>query len=193
MGATRRIRAIVFLVVVAAIAVGLDWALANREVDRLVAAIESSESATIEGRDDLQRRYADSDWAGINPDAGVVDPGFATPLERQDALEDVRADVSNAAGSAAASVQVAGAEVEDVWILPWHLQAKRARAAYLEHNAAWVKYLRAVSAKPEKMRDRVLLADISATFKIASRRLQDAIPVFSLHNSENRIKAIFAD
>ena len=160
MGATRRIRAIVIVVVVAAIAVSLDWWLANREVDRLVDAIESSESAMIEGRDEVQRRYADSDWAEINPDAGVVDPGFATPLERQEALEDVRAEVSNAAGSAAASVQVAGAEVEDVWILPWHRQAERARAAYLEHNAAWVRYLRAVSAKPEKMGDRVLLADI---------------------------------
>ena len=184
-GLKRRWRTLVLIAVTLCALVALDWWQANREFGQFLDAVEYSEQQMVDGYDELERTIDDSDFAKLDD--------FAPQFERDQAVLEVRADVSEASGTAAAGVQEAGAEVEDVIIMPWHRSMLEARDAQTDHIDAWVKFFKATAAEPSKMEDNVLSADIAATFGIAKRRVEEALPPFALHGAAKRVDAIFAE
>lgn len=90
-------------------------------------------------------------------------------------------------------MRAAGAEVQDVGILPWHFALGDARATYVDHNRAWVDYFKAVASDPARIQDNVLGADISATFTIAEQRFGEAVPFWARYDAPSRVKTIWED
>lgn len=181
------------ILVAAAIILVWDWWQANREMDRLLDAFELSETAMVEGQAHVYDRYEHSAWANFDPEAGPFEPGYVDPARREQAFQEASAAVSDAASTAMADVRTAGAEIEQVTLMPWHRSLGEARDAYLDHNEAWVKYLRAVATDAGKLGDNVLGDDIAATFRIAERRAEDALPILPIRDARQRVEETFAD
>lgn len=104
-----------------------------------------------------------------------------------------RTAIESAAQEALVEVQVAGAAVASVRVLPWHSRIHDAKRRYLEHSKAWERYLKSAASEASSLDDRAALAEIKATFKIAEGAFKAAVPIYSPFNAEARIQRIFAE
>lgn len=78
--------------------------------------------------------------------------------------------------------------VKDVRLWPWDSDAKRARARYLDHLAAWERQLRGYARREQANEGPA----IEATFILVNDALTDAVPLLSGDYRE-RVEAIGAD
>lgn len=178
-------RAIIVLVVVALIVVA-DWYERNREMDSLLDAVETSEAA-MEAFQAEQLEILTSATRG--------DHCADTPMtvECQQAAEALRIDLSDAAADGVVDIQIAGADVRDVRILPWHSALRSARRTYGEHNGTWVRHLDAATSNPAALWDKATWADINATFLTSHARFQDGLTLLPLFDAPSRIDQVWAD
>lgn len=147
--------------------VAADWYLRTRELESLLDAAVASESALEEANDELseavERMGQDDYWS-----------------DRE------RADLESLAAANLVDVLDSTDQVASVSILPWHRKQSAAKSAYLAHAHAWEDFWRDASDGewwghgPE----------ISATFRIAHRRVRAAMP---WGFDDDRIERIFAD
>lgn len=124
--AAKRRRNIIIIVVVAGLLVMIfaDWFMRNREMDRLMDAVEVSEKTMVSGNESvLDQARVGSTRLGQFP--------LNEDRERE------RRRLAEAAGDAASSVLDSGAAVDEVFVLPWHFAIKRAQARYGDHSEAW--------------------------------------------------------
>jgi ectoine hydroxylase-related dioxygenase (phytanoyl-CoA dioxygenase family) len=178
------------LVVVAILAISIlllvladDW-MANREMDQLTSAVLTSERSMKSGSANVETVVRESDFA-------TLDRSLTTPSEYEAARQKVFTAVTEASADAAVQVRTAGAEVDDVAILPWHRDLRRARGAYQDHNHAWARYFGAVADSPSSSSNTGLTSDITATFMIADRRFHDALPWWDITGQEAQVRKIF--
>lgn len=166
-------------VVLAAVLVVADLWWRARELDRLLAAVETSQEVIRHG--DMS---VDAEVERLtSPGGGPLPPSLP---------DEVLQGVTAAAGRAAASTRVAGAEVEQVSVLPWHGAIKEAQQAYLEHNKAWVTYLRASASDPAQLTAESLRSDIVGTYLIAADRAAAAVPRWTGSELNRSVDALFA-
>jgi hypothetical protein len=168
-----------------------DWLMRNIEMNRLLAVVESSEKAMIEGMDEMRAinvRYSTfladvrREWfsLGSNPVAGRF-------RSEEQVLNEWREKLEEAASDTAAKVIETAVEVRELTVLPWHLAILRARSSYLDHSREWEELLTEVAQGEEAKRRPA----IDATFKVAERAFRRAVPSFPLFRIEDRIAEIF--
>lgn len=150
-------------------------------MDQLLDAVEASEKAMVDAQDELHDAFAES---------ANAQPLLAPESEKQAAIAEALNHLAEVASGASAAVQVTGAEVEDVTVVPWHGGIKDAREAYLAHSEAWVDYLDAAS---KGAYDTSLSTAISATFDIAHKRFEDTLPVWARYDASGRVEDIWDD
>lgn len=90
------------------------------------------------------------------------------------------------------NLQTSGADVQHVGVLPWHGALRDARAAYGEHNKAWLSVVTKTISNPAAAFDKAANANIDATFQTAHHRFDEAVPPFALFHLQHRVDAIFA-
>ncbi|MGL5862901.1 MAG: hypothetical protein ACRCY9_16770 [Phycicoccus sp.] len=153
--------------------VSADRLAARDEMNQLIAATEASEQA----------------MATFN---ATVDAA-PWPNDTNGQIDDAAADamLTQLCGDGAAEVQVAGAVVAEVTALPWHRDLRRAKRDYLAHNRAWDKALSACASSAEAYTDESHSARMDATFRIAARTFEDAIPWPQSPDQAARVEAIF--
>jgi hypothetical protein len=143
------------------------------EADRLVRAVEASESAmkgTQEEFDSVLSAY---------------DSSSLTDEDR----ERLRGELASVAARGEQAIATAGEGVADVRILPWHGALLDAQEAYLAHNRAWVDYMAAAAADPaEWFRPQPV---VNASFAEAKLPLVDAVPLFDPLGTLERIELIY--
>jgi hypothetical protein len=143
------------------------------EADRLVRAVEASESAmkgTQEEFDSVLSAY---------------DSSSLTDEDR----ERLRGELASVATRGEQAIATAGEGVADVRILPWHGALLDAQEAYLAHNRAWVDYMAAAAADPaEWFRPQPV---VNASFADAKLPLVDAVPLFDPLGTLERIELIY--
>lgn len=157
-------------------AVGLDWMSRNLEMDRLVTAIELSESAMERTQQDVLQVTA-----GTDPSAKLSDAELTAMAEelRWIALDGQR------------RIHDAGLGVAGVGVLPWHRDVQEAQDAYLAHNQAWQDYLGVASNDARELfREQ---PDVNATFSAAEPLLKRAVPDPSAFRLTARVSRIFTD
>lgn len=165
--------------------VAVDLWLANREMDRLLVAVERSEDAMLDAQGGIRRAVRESGFE-------TMDPAATSTYEYEQARMAALSAAESAAAEGSVEVRTARVEIDDVSVLPWHRDIRRAQEAYLNHSDAWVDYLRVVSANAARLGDGPLTSDVSATFRIAESRFTDAVPWWDLRGAEERIDPLFA-
>ena len=162
-------------VTAASLAVMGDLAARTVEMNRLLTAVEASESAMKQAQDDVT--------AALEPYAA----GDMTQAERAKLQSELKA----IATKGQQSIGAAGQQVKSVGVLPWHTKIAEAQRAYLRHNAAWVAYMIAASDQPEQwFADQ---PEVNQSFADAKQPFIQAVTLFDIGNALERIKAIFAD
>lgn len=154
-----------------AVVVG-DWYARTLEMDRLVAGIESSEAAMIEGMDQVRVALREDGVAdGIAPETGE--------------------ELQQIADAAAAGVAAAATQIGDVVVQPWHEDVLAAREVYLAHNAAWQAFLAAAAEEPEQWfaQDE----SIETTWNAVGPALRTAVPTPALRDLDQRVAQILDD
>jgi hypothetical protein len=112
---------LVGLATVALLATGWDMRQQRQEADRLLAAIEASQSTMVHAENSVV--------ATVTYASPALVLTKTPPAVRQDLAELVEA----AAAEEAAFVEAARGEVEALVLLPWHDDLERARTAYLHY------------------------------------------------------------
>lgn len=153
-----------------------DWWQANRELDHLLTAVESSEKSMNQGI------------------AAVVTvlQTYGSPTDSEQ-NQNLFSHGRSACSSAAANVQETGVMVSDVQMLPWHPSLNQAKSRYLAHNAVWLRLFRECAVDPVKWGDQATKSEIEATFRVAHRSFQGAVPFLPLNRGPERIAAIFKE
>ena len=166
------------IVVGLAASVGLvatDRLIAHQEMDRLLAATEGSEVAMVSFMSEIGS-------ASVPRTAsGEVDGPAALAM------------VSTLCAQGASDVQVEGAAVADVSMMPWHGSLIRAKDVYLEHSQAWDDQLSSCASSAEAYLDQSYQARISATFRVAAKAYLDALPWPQTSEQRARVEGIFED
>lgn len=165
--------AVLVLLTAANLVMAGELALRSIESERLVAAVEESETAmktTQEQFDAVLSAYDTEDL---------------TDLER----EQVLAELEEVAAQGGAAIAAAGERVGLVEILPWHGQLLAAQEAYLAHNRAWVAYMAASAEDPVEWFEPQ--AEVNETFADAKRPLVRAVPLFDPLQVLPRIELIY--
>lgn len=157
----------------------LDVFLANRETRELLRTVEASESAMVGANRRVEAAFGPYDASSMPPDQ-------ESTIAIIDALLRIGREESVA-------IQTAGAQVEDVNLLPWHRDLRRARDSYLDHVEAWRRYLDALAEDPTAMTNPEHSTEIRATFLIAGQRFEKAVPWRDLYDSGERIDQVFSD
>ena len=169
------IGAVVLVVVsVASLAVLADLAARTMEMDQLLTAIESSESAMEQAQDEVTTAMA------------PYVEGNMTEKQRvrlQARLKAIAAEGQQAIGQA-------GVEVQSVSVLPWHSRIADAQRAYLRHNTAWVAYMIAASDRPEQW--FVEQPEVNDSFAAAKEPLIKGVTLFDFGQAMDRLEEIFA-
>lgn len=149
--------------------VAADWFLRTRELESLLDAVVVSESALEDASDEiskaLERMYRDSYFS-----------------------EDERKELRTLAAGNLADVLDATDQVASVSILPWHRKQSAAKSAFLAYAQAWEDRWRDVSIDEVKLGEAS--PDISATFRIAHRRMRAAM---TWGFNDGRVERIFRD
>jgi hypothetical protein len=160
-------------------AVGTDWLARNVEMDRLVTAIEASETA-MGGVQDQVRAVFD----GLESDdlAGA-------PTDSQTAA--AVAELAGIAVEGADSIGAAGRAIAAVNVLPWHTKIEAAKEAYLFHNYAWQAYMQAAIEDPVAFTVNQPL--VNESFEDSRVPLEDAVADPDLYDLETRVENIFID
>ncbi len=118
--------------------------------------------------------------------------GPITSTDCQALNQTVRTQISASAASDLVNLQTSGADVQHVGVLPWHGALRDARAAYGEHNKAWLSVVTKTISNPAAAFDKAANANIDATFQTAHHRFDEAVPPFALFHLQHRVDAIFA-
>lgn len=161
-------RGLAAVAIVAALLVA-DWFARTREMENLLDAIEVSEVAMEQPRDDVLpviQRLGRDGWT-----------------------DEERSELRRFASDAAEWIIDSGDRVASVSVLPWHRENQAARDAYLEHSEAWEEFWRD-RAEDVAAFTKQSPPDISATFRIAERRIRAARP---LGFGTGRIDEIFEE
>jgi hypothetical protein len=139
----------------------------QQEMRSMLELIEESESTMHEWMANMEPVYAEAERA------------CSTSQEACDALgadELYWERVRNAAREAARSLETIAGQFsasKGLRIMAWHGDVIRARDSYLDHNAAWVRYLEAVGRNTDELfTDTVNNDDIEPTFAAACRSLR---------------------
>lgn len=171
---------VVFLLVLSV----MDWWQSTREMRALLAAAADSEAAMVTGMATIDQTVRDSRYARLGE--------YASQSQKDQAMYLLREEMSSDSATALAQIQATGAEVENVFVLPWHVSLRDAKDAYLAHSNAWVAYTKAMTKDPSAYTDKVHGAEIRATFETAEKRFSDAIPPLSDWASE-RVDLMFSE
>lgn len=161
-----------FLTLMVGAAIAGDWALRTVEMRGLVDRIWASEQVMM----DLQDQAADvfDEYGG--PAALATNPKM-------------REQLTGIARAQRQQLELAGNDVADLPILPWHRNISDARAAYLAHNFAWQDYLeRAAEDAREFTADQ---PEVNDTFMNAEEPLNRAVPLPDLTGLGQEIALIY--
>ena len=169
------IGAVVLVVVSAAsLAVLADLAARTMEMNQLLTAIESSESAMQQAQDDVN---------------AALEPYSANDMTEKERRR-LQARLKAIAGEGQQAIGQAGVEVQAVSVLPWHTQIADAQRAYLRHNTAWVAYMIAASDRPEQW--FVEQPEVNDSFAAAKGPLIQGVTLFDFGRAMERLEEIFA-
>lgn len=163
-------RVAVVLIVLLIVGLGADWYQQNREMDHLLDATVSSETA--------MKAFIAEEKRIITSPPVVVD-GKVTGV----------AEMQAAAADGAAQILTTGDDVRDVVILPWHHALRKAQQRYLAHSKAWQVYLVAAARDFHTMGGGQ--PEISGTFLSAAKAYRAALPPFARHDARKRVDGIF--
>jgi hypothetical protein len=152
----------------------LDQGARNLELNSMVTKIQKSESQMINYNEDVAY------WYKLY---SSEDKSFDS-TERQ---------IARLAGENAPLIAAFGAQVESVYVFPWHRAIIRAKQDYLKHNDAWVSSLNERTVIDEKFGDSRLSQEIDNTFEISKFSLPEAVPMLDVFSLEVKIKDIFED
>jgi hypothetical protein len=152
-----------------------DWALRCWEANRLVAAIEASESAMARWRnadDMVYERLPEEPWTEEEYARGS-------------------AEVSRVATVYLTEVAVTETGVADLRLAPWHRALVRAQDRYLDHAGAWRGYL--ADRGEDSTQSSSHYVQIDPTFAIAGPAVIDAVPPWCFGDVRERAERVFAD
>lgn len=161
-----------FLTLMLGAAIAADWGLRTAEMRGLVDRIWASEQVMM----DLQDQAAEvfDEYGG--PAALATNPKM-------------REQLTGLARAQRQELELAGNDIADLPILPWHRNISDARAAYLAHNFAWQDYLeRASEDAREFVADQ---PEVNDTFMDAEVPLNRAIPLPDLTGLGEEIELIY--
>lgn len=167
--------ALVSLLAVAGLALAVEWGSRTAEMTALMNAIDQSEAAMVQTQQSLREVLDDYRDRPI------------TEQERQEALDRLTVVASTGYNG----VLAGGDAVASVRILPWQRSLTAARAAYLDHNAAWRDYLRAAAEDPTEF--FIPHPAIDDTWFAAQPLLEAAVPVPTLPGLRERVTAMYAE
>jgi hypothetical protein len=160
--------------------IGTDWLARNIEMDRLIIAIEQSESAMGEVQDRVSVVFDDLDGE-VPSDAQRSDAETAAAVAK---LAEIAVDGEQAIAAAAR-------EIARVNVLPWHTDILQARDTYLLHNYAWQAYMQ--SAQKDPVAFTVPQNLVNQTFEDSEEPLMKAVPSPSLFDLPERVESIFEE
>jgi hypothetical protein len=161
-----------FLTLMVGAAVVGDWGLRTVEMRGLVDRIWASEQVMM----DLQDQAAEVFDANGGPAALATNPKM-------------REQLTGIARAQRQELELAGNDLADMPILPWHRNISDARAAYLAHNFAWQDYLeRASEDAREFVEDQ---PEVNDTFLNAEEPLYSAVPIPDLIGLAEEIELIY--
>ena len=167
--------ALVSLLAITGLVAAVEWGSRTAEMVALMNAIDTSEAAMVETQQSLRQVLDDYGNREI------------TEQERQEALDRLAA----VATAGYQGVLAGGDAVASVRILPWQRSVNAARAAYLNHNAAWRDYLKAASEDPTEF--FIPHPAIDDTWFAAQPILEAAIPVPTILGLRERVAQMYAD
>ena len=163
------------VITVLSLAVLADLGMRTYEMNRLLTAVEKSESAMKKAQDDV---------------VTALEPYASGNLSAADRAK-INARLEEIAAQGHQDIADAGNGVGAVWVLPWHAHIAEAQQAYLRHNGAWVAYMTAAQSDPQQwFADQ---PDVNSTFAAAKMPFVEGVTLFDIGNALGRIKAIFAE
>lgn len=177
-----RLKIILGALVLVAVAVGADWWQANREMDALLEKVEGTERQISSAVENLEFTIRFSVLAGLDENASqeVRDAARAQATQR----------LAVASARAAQAMERARTDMESVRIVPWHRSLRDAKSASADHSAAWLDLFVAAAAEPARLVDPSLGDRVQETSRTRRVRLDDARPLWALHDAEDRIDRI---
>lgn len=152
----------------------LDQGARNFELNKMVIQIQNSETQMLTFKEDAgvwYKRFADGDYEAGNSERAIA----------------------KLAGENAPFIAAYGAQVDSVYVLPWHTSIIRAKKDYLAHNDAWVSALNADTVIDNKFGDRQLSQEISNTFEIVRFSLPNSVPMLDLYSLESKVRILIED
>jgi len=155
-----------------------DWWQAKREMGHLLDAVTVSEAAVVTGRDTVGNSLIKNFGGGANQ--------YLSQSERDTANREIETQCA----TAAADVQDKGAQVGEVFVLPWHRSLGGALNAYLAHSKAWQSLFSACADDAARYADGSKTAQITATFRVAHRAFTKAIPIAD-ESDHSRVETLF--
>lgn len=161
-----------FLTLMVGAAMVGDWGLRTVEMRGLVDRIWASEQVMM----DLQDQATEVFDANGGPAALATNPKM-------------REQLTGIARAQRQQLELAGNDLADLPILPWHRNIADARAAYLAHNFAWQDYLeRASEDAREFVADQ---PEVNDTFMNAEAPLYRAVPIPDITGLGEEIELIY--
>ena len=145
------------------------------QADRLISAVEMSESAMV----------------GVQAEVTVVFAQFEEEGLTEDRRQELIAELQEIAERGEASIAAAGAQVEAVEVWPINAGIEQAKEVYLAHNIAWQEYLAQAAEDPAEFVSPQ--PEVNDTFFEARGPLWRAVPGIDLLDLERRLRVIYAD
>jgi hypothetical protein len=148
-----------------------DQGARNLELNKMLAEIQKSEVQ-------METRNADVEfWYGR------FNSGY-------ESFSDTELEIARIAGEYAPLIAAHGSEIENLFILPWHVAITRAKDDYLEHNDAWISALGAQRVIDQQFQDEELSQQIDNTFEIVRFTLPKAVPKLDLNSLQTKVEDI---
>jgi hypothetical protein len=169
--------AVTGLLIVAVLVAG-DWWQAKREMGHLLDAVTISETAMTTGSDTVGNSVIKYFGGGANQ--------YLSQSERDTANR----EIATQCATAAADVQDTGAQVGEVFVVPWHRSIGEALNAYLAHSKAWQNRFAACADDAPRYWDGSTSAQIDGTWRIAHRAFTKALP-FADGSDRGRVETLF--
>jgi len=155
----------------------VDWWQAKREMDHLLFAATVSEGVIVSDRDavvlSLKTNFGDANLSHVS-------------------LDTAKSEIAAVCSKAAADTQDNGAQVSEVFVLPWHRSIGEALDAYLAHSKAWQNKFAACAHDPTRLSDGSTTAQINGTLRVAHRAFTNALP-FAAGSDRGRVETLFKD
>jgi hypothetical protein len=152
----------------------LDQGARNLELNSMVKKIQKSESQMVNVNEDTAY------WYKLFND-------------KARGVYDTEVEVARIAQEAAPVISAYGAQIERIYVLPWHRAIIRAKHDYLNHNDAWVTSLSADTVIDEKFGDERLSQEIRNTWEISKFSLPEAVPMLDLYSLQTKVEDIFRE